>query len=367
MLASPGVAWLRAPQSSDSLVVGLWDEHTFLIIEDEQVVGIDAASGEQRWSITPEHRPEAAAIDANNPILYTADQLGRVEAFRLPDSAANNESTGSITELESLWQADLEAVGTPQLIPLPGNGIVISVWDNVIGLSSEGKLLWQIEAFGRPFNWLSTGDLLLLSTVGSEEPLWTFDESGPEPWPGLGSGALAFQAGGAFLFNDRGLFRLNLGDRSSVLLSDWPKDALRASDVIGLEDGGALVTHLSRADRRLIYFDAGGSIIWQRSLPDDIAGTPTLQSVAGKPYLIVFGATSNTGTVSVYAIDVEHASLAHIFGGGTRTPRSSLNSAYQSDDGKLILNIGGGHLVSLDPMEATQGTTTAASINPLPQ
>jgi hypothetical protein len=150
-------------------------------------------------------------------------------------------------------------------------------------------------------------------------------------------------------------------------LSNWPKDGLRASDVIGLDSGGALVIYLSRGDRRLIHFDAGGGIIWQRSLPDDIAGTPSLRTVAGRPYLVAVDATNSAGSVFVYAIDVEQASLAHIFSGGTRTARVDLNGIHQLDSGKLLLNIGGGHLVCLDLIEATEGTTNQATTGSLPR
>jgi murein DD-endopeptidase MepM/ murein hydrolase activator NlpD len=369
MLASPGVVWLRTPRSQDSLAIGADDGQTFLILEDKQIIGIDAANGEERWSIAPEHRPESAALDATSPILYSADQLGRVEAFRLPQPAEALDPAEATDELESLWQVELDVVGNPQLIALPGGGIMMAVWDNVIGLSSAARVLWQNDNFGSLSDWLVTGDRLLLSTVGGEPSLWVVDQTGPSPWPNMNGGALAAQGNDVLLFNDEGLYRLNPDDGSSILLSDWPHDSLRASDVAGLQNGSALVLYLGRTDRRLIYFDAGGNVTWQRSLPDDVNGAPRLQSVLGKPFLVNFDTAGSSGTVSVYAIDVDSASLARIFDGGTRTPRASLNSVEQSDSGNFLLNIGGGHLISLDVKEAAVGTKAArtASTGSLPQ
>lgn len=367
MLASPGVDWLRAPLGPDGVAIGLQDEHMLLVQEDEQLIAIDAANGERRWSITPELRPKAASSDAVNPILYAAGQLGRVEAFRLPESAGTDYPAELTDNLEPMWHVDLDVVGNPQLVPLPGGGIVIVARDGAVGLSSDGDVLWQNDTFGRLFDWLQIADLLLLSTLESEPSLWVVDESGPSAWPGLSGGALTTQADDVLLFNGDGLFRLDPVDRSSLLLRDWPKDSLRASDVAGLENGGALVTYVSRADRRLFYFDDGGSIIWQRSLPDDITGTPRLQLVAGKLYLVAFGSSGSTGTVSVYEIDVENASLARVFDGGTRAPRTSMNSVFQSGNDKLVLNIGGGNLVSLDPEKAAEGIKSAASASSMGQ
>jgi hypothetical protein len=126
-----------------------------------------------------------------------------------------------------------------------------------------------------------------------------------------------------------------------------------------LEDGSALVVYLSRSDRRLILFDSQGNVMWQRALPDTITGTPTLQPVDGRPYLVVQSESGGTGSISVFAVDTSNIALTRIFNGGTRMPRISQNSFYSAGNGRLLINIGGGHLVSLDPRSAADGMVTA--------
>lgn len=359
MSASPGVEWLRPPAGRNTMAVGMQDEHTFIVLEDHELTALDSATGEERWSVTPEDRIETATLDAIRPILYVAGQLGQIEAFRLPELAAGNSEAVQEEILSSLWVEDLDVVGIPTLIPHPQGGVVLAVWNDMIGLSATGEVLWQEDTFDRTLDWATVGDQLLLSTVGREQSVWTIDESGPRPWAGLTGGSLSAQSEYALLFNDQGLFKLNPDDGSHELLSEWPQDSLRASDVMALEDGSALVVYLSRSDRRLILFDSQGNVMWQRALPDSIAGTPTLQPVDGRPYLVAQSESGGTGSISVFAVDTGNVALARLFSGGTRMPRASQNSFHLAGNRRLLVNIGGGHLVALDLRSAAEGMVTA--------
>jgi murein DD-endopeptidase MepM/ murein hydrolase activator NlpD len=359
MSASPGVEWLRPPAGRNGVVIGLQDDHTIIVLEDHQLTGLDTTTGEERWSVTPEDRIDAATLYATQPLLYAAGQLGQIEAFRLPNLAMGDSEAFPEDILSPLWVVDLDVVGIPTLIALPQGGVVLAVWNDMIGLSATGDVLWQEDTFDRTLDWATVGDQLLLSTVGRERSVWTIDESGPRPWAGLTGGSLSAQSDHALLFNDQGLFKLNPDDGSHELLSEWPQDSLRASDVMVLEDGSALVVYLSRSDRRLILFDSQGNVMWQRALPDTITGTPTLQPVDGRPYLVVQSESGGTGSISVFAVDTSNIALTRIFNGGTRMPRISQNSFYSAGNGRLLINIGGGHLVSLDPRSAADGMVTA--------
>ena len=359
MSASPGVEWLRPPAGRSTVAVGLQDEHTFVILEEQQLIGLDSATGEERWSVTPEDRIEAAALDVTRPILYVAGQLGQIEAYRLPDLAVGNSEAVPEDTLSSMWVVDLDVVGIPTLIPHPQGGVVLVVWNDAIGLSATGEVLWHEDTFDRTLDWAVAGDQLLLSTVGRDQSVWAIDKLGPRPWAGLAGGSLSTQADHALLFNDQGLLKLNPGDGSHELLSEWPQDSLRASDVMALEDGNALVVYLSRSDRRLILFDSQGNVVWQRALPDSISGTPTLQPVDGRPYLIIQSESGRTGSISVFAIDTGNITLTCIFNGGTRTPRISQNNFYSAGNGRLFVNIGGGHLVTLDVRVAAESMVAA--------
>jgi hypothetical protein len=354
MRNAPGVDWLRAPAEQESGVIGLQDKQTLLILEDEQIIGLDLATGEQRWSSVLELHPEIAVLDALHPVLYVGDQLGRVQALRLPNATTTtNESEGvGSTEIiegsEAGWLVDLDIVGMQQMIPLPQGGIMTVSWNDAVGLSSEGTILWQRETFDRLRDWVQLGDKLLVSTVGQDRSLWTIDESGPQLWPDLAGGMLVGQGDDVLLFNEHGLFSLDVADGTHTLLSDWPKNSYGNGDILDLDGRGFLVANNGSRSRRLVRFDSEGTIVWQRALPDEIVGTPRLLAVAGQPYLITTGDAGGFGALSVYAIDLDHANLLHLFQGGTRSPRPNLFDAYESVDSKVFLSIGGGHLVCLD-------------------
>jgi outer membrane protein assembly factor BamB len=260
---------------------------------------------------------------------------------------------------------DLDVVGIPQLIPLPRGGLLFTVWNHAFGLLSDGSTLWHNDTFNRPLDWVSVGDQLLLSTAGSDGSLWLIDETETRLWRDLEGGGLSADANNVFLFNDQGLLKLNPAERTSIMLNDWPRGGLRASDVLALDDGGALASYFSRSDRRLVRYDASGELIWQRSVPDEIPGAPTILAVDGELYLAASSESNNTGEMSIYAVDIESARLTHLFAGGTRTPVTRLNSIHRLDDSKLLLNLGGGHLVSLDLATATKDL--ASSSDSLPQ
>ena len=365
MSASPGVEWLRPAAYQGSAGIGLNGRHTFVVLEEHQVVGLNVSDGSNRWSLTPEDRIEEAMLDEVQPLLYVADQLGRVEAFHLPEDPGEDSNSASDIELASAWKLDLDVVGRPEMIPLPHGGLVLVVWDNMIGLSSSGGVLWQVEEFDRTLDWAHAGGRVILSTVGGDHSLWTIDDSGPLPWEGLSSGRLAGHGDDAFLYNDSGLFRLDPADGSSELLSDWPQDRLRAGDVLAMPDGQVLLAHASRSDRRLILFDEQGAMLWQRALPDTTTGTPSLLMASGQPYLVIREHSGISQTVSVFAIDTEAITLTRLFDGGTRTPVPRYDSVHPVGGERLLINIGGGHLVALDLNTAAE--SVASAIRWLPQ
>ncbi len=358
MSVSPGVEWLRPPASRGKDGVGVHDDHTFVLLEDGKVVGLDVTNGNNRWSLESEEYINEAMLDAVRPLLYVADRVGRVGAFRLPGSASEDQESTSEADMEPVWTVELSMVGRPTMIPLPDGGLIVVVRDTMTALSAGGLVLWQLEDFDSPLDWVAVGDQLLISTAGSEYSLWTIDDSGPRQWQGLLGGLLADQDHEAILFNRSGLFRLNPANSSSEFLSEWPQDRLLGGDVLALKDGRILLAYANWSERRLILFDANGEVIWQRALPRTIAGTPSLLMVDDLPYLVVQEESGISGTVSVFAVDTEAISLIRLFNGGTRTPLTRHGSVHPAGGKRLLVNVGGGHLVALDLASATRSVAS---------
>lgn len=368
MAASPGVAWLRPPASRDTSVIDLNEEHSVILLEDNQLIGLDLVDGHQRWLLTPEVRVEHAALDAVQSRLYAASQLGQIESYRLPDPLTNGEDLESGNVPQRSWAVDLDMVGFPVLIPLPQGGVILSAWDEMAALSQNGQLLWQVEDFDRLLDWAVVGDQLVLSTIGRGQSLWIVDRTGFKPWQGLMGGVLSPQNNEAYLFNDSGLHRVDPGDDSHETITEWPQDTLRSSDILVLEGGRILLAYVSRSDRRLILYDDEGNLVWQRALPDSFPGRPTLLSVDERPYLAIHDISSDAGSISIFAIDPELAGLTHLFTGGTRTPAAGQTSFHSAGEARLLINIGGGHLVALDLDSAAAAMASASeSSRSLPQ
>ncbi|UCG23929.1 MAG: M23 family metallopeptidase [Chloroflexota bacterium] len=358
MSASPGVEWLRPAANQGSVGIGVQDGHTFVLLEDAKVVGLDVTNGENRWTLESGEYIDVAMLDAVRPLMYLADRAGQVEAFRLPGPPSKNQDSMAEGELESVWKVDLDVVGVPVLIPLPDGGLIVVVRDKMAALSDRGRLQWRVEDFDRLLDWATVDDKLVISTLGSDSALWSIDNSGPRRWEGLSGGLLADQDHEALLFNGGGLFRLNPADGSHELFSEWPQAKSRAGDVLALQDGHILMVHVSWPERRLILFDADGTITWQRSLPRAIAGTPSLLMVEDRPYLVV----QEDSIISVFAVDTEAVALTRLFKGGTRTPIERYDSVHAARDQRLLINIGGGHLVALDLGSAAESIMSADEV-----
>ncbi len=368
MAVSPGVMWLRPPADRDTAVIGISGGHTAILMENNQLIGLDVADGHQRWLLTSDIRVEQAALDPEQSKLYLASQLGQIESYRLPDPATNGQDLEPGDVPQRSWAVDLDVVGIPALIPLPQGGVVFNVRDELTALSQGGQLLWQVEDFDRPLDWAKLGDQILLSTLGPSQSLWIVDRTGIKPWEGLKGGVLSSHDKAAFLFNDSGLYRLDPADKSNELLGDWPQDTLRSSDMLVLEDGTILLAYARWADRRLILYDDAGNLVWQRALPDSFPGRPTLLLVDERPYLAIHDISSDSGSISIFAIDPELVGLIHLFTGGTRTPAAEQTSFHSTGDQRLFVNIGGGHLVALDlGAAATSMDSASDSFNSLPQ
>lgn len=385
LAVSPGVLWLRPLVEQTLYGAGIWNGETMVALQDEAMIGLNITDGSIVWRNTfpemptptptatpqdagdargddddeeevPEYIPQAALIDAVNPIVYTADRRGLISAFALPQDQPQEGAVAATTEAAHLWTLPLEdARGAPRLFPLPGGGVVLSVWDDLFAISADGALLWQHTFEDRPRESLLLEDQLLLSTPGQGTSLWSLDASGITPWDSAVVSGLPVRAGSQlFVYSGDGVYRLDPQTHSSELFFPLPSGLASQGDIIALPGGGLLVAHMDTAGRRLLALNEDGTLRWQRAYAGLLDGQPHLLNINDQIYLLSEGNGEAWGELSVYALDLENAALTWVFRAGTRTPLPGQTWSFLSQSGNLLLNIGGGNLLALNPSLALQ-------------
>jgi hypothetical protein len=130
---SPGVLWMNPPAASEAKPIGMLDQDTFLLVQDEQLWALDIRDGSIRWQYQGARPTHDALIHPNGEILYQVSILGAVEALSLTDLQENGRPTATegeyavpqTTPVEPIWRFELDQVILPSLLPLPGGGIIV--------------------------------------------------------------------------------------------------------------------------------------------------------------------------------------------------------------------------------------------------
>lgn len=346
ILASPNVQWHRLAPAGGSRAVGLAGDQTFVTLEDDQLVGLDLADGRPAWILTGSGEIDGAALDAVQPVVYLADQLGRLEAYSLTGAA------------EPLWALDLNGVGVPSLLPLPTGGVLVSMWERMFAVSAGGALLWQDLEAPRPYDWAIAGNHLILSTLGGDRSLWAVTETGLARGRQHVGGPLAAAGDQLYVLDQEGVFRLDLAESADLqdpavlqadLLYPLPAGLPGQGDLLPLPDGGVLVVHIDRHDRRLIALGPDGALKWAGSLREAVAGEPHLLRLGQDVYLASQAVSNGAAAIALYAVDLDQGALRHLFTGGTRSASADQTAFYARADDLLLLQIGGGGLVAYRP------------------
>jgi murein DD-endopeptidase MepM/ murein hydrolase activator NlpD len=359
---SPGVQWARLSDAGFSKGVGMPGPNTFVAIEEDQLAAYNLDDGRLSWRLEAAEDVHDAVVDAGGAFLYVADRRGHVEAFTLSglgDGAASNGVPAEATAPESLWTVDLDIVGTPALMPLPGGGVVFAVAKQMLAFSADGTPQWEEEIAARPVEWAIAGEKLVFSTQGRDGSLWTIDVSGPVHWEAPLSGRPVVSGEQLWFYDHSGVYRLDAETQRSELVYPLPTSFLGLGDMIALPDGGLLLAHRDRWDERLIALDAGGRVRWERSYAGLVQGKPSILELDGRVYLMLQRMGNRSSEISIYSIDLEQAELNHIFRGGSRTPDQNLTWAAAAGDGLILIHIGGGSTAALDPLAADEVTQLA--------
>ncbi len=351
--SAPGVQWTRTFTTRVTEGVGMIDQNTFAIIEDSRLVGIDLVEGISLSSDFVSNQVDDAIFSTNQTVLFTADRGGQLRAFQLPENQEGDSGGGADFPLEALWQIEVPVTGLPTLMPLPDGGVLFSVRQKMFGVSADGRILWEQESILRPSEWTIAGDKLFFSTSGSNSSLWMIGESGLEEVAPL-SGKLATIGDWVYVYHEEGIYRLDPDTLVTQLLYLLPRSLRRSGDMIPAPGGGLLIAHRDVFDQRLILLDREGSVIWQRSISGLIQGEPNLVDFGNQLFLISQGSSNSTGDLSIFAIDIDEPRLGRIFIGGSRSG-SMLNSwSFSTNDGFILVNIGGRNLIALNAFLARE-------------
>lgn len=360
LTTSPGMQWTR-PSSTETIgskEVGVFNSNTLIILEGSALVGINLTDGRERWRYDEGSIITNAALDTHRPLLYLSRRPGQLQALSLLDQG---ETTASPT-FATLWEIELDiGLGTPTLIPFPQGGVVVAARQWLSFINADGNANWTQRTAVEPFAWAGTGNQLFLSTIGATN-LWQIDESGAQIWNVTTEGYPIITADQQWLYSRDGLYRLDEETQTAVLHYPLPPGALTQGDAAALPDGGLLLAHYDRFDSRLLAFNPDGSLRWERSYRHLIDGRVHLLIIGRAPYLVAETNNDSTGTLFVYAIDPLQGDLTHIFSGGSRTFVAGDMWMGTAED-HLLLNIGGGHLLSLDVREAS-GVMGETAVNP---
>ncbi len=348
MASMPGVMWTR-PFSSESIqYIDQIEENTFLALEDDQLVGLNAADGSLRWQRALTGTVTSALVDASQSLLYSVNRSGQVVAYPLVDT---EEGTRTLSE-EALWQVDLELVGLPTLLPLPDGGMVVSVRQDLTAVAANGDLLWQTKLEQAPLDWLLTADQLILTVTDRQGPIYSLTASGFQVWPIPLHGRPLRVGDQIWLYAPDGLYRLDTATQTAELLYQLLPHFLDLGSIVALPEGSAILAYRDHDDSRLIAFNPDGTVQWQRSYAQ--LGATELQLLLhnNQPYMLVQSGRDISTQLKLYAIDKQNSTLRHIFTGGTRTPLVGGNWFVSVNDDLLLINVGGGSMAALNPDRA---------------
>ena len=335
--AAPGVMWAHLSGAPAPRPGGSLSDTTFSLLDAEQLLALDLATGRAE-PLPLADDPVAAALPAAGPAtLYTANRVGDLRAYSLPD-------------LTPLWQIDLETAGSPQLLPLPGGGVAVHIRSALVGVAADGHRLWQSNLAGRLFDWALAGDNLYLTTLEGDGQLWQVTGDGPPQLLAPRGGHLAVSDDQLWLYGADGVYRGPAGGLTLVFA--LPAGLLPYGDLLPLPDGGVLLAHRDAYDSRLIAFAADGRARWDRSYAQLGAQSARLLSLGGQLYLVTLPGSSTASELAVFRVNPAGAGLQRIFSGGTRTPIAGDSWAVALNDTQILLNIGGGSMALLDPTAA---------------
>ena len=173
MGGGPGVIWARPPEARASTGLGEIAGGKWVNLEGERLIGVDLADGRILWEqeLEEDQQVDSAMLDPSGQWVYTVDQFGVLQQLTL--GAAESSAPPA-----QRWEIDLDVLGMPGLLPLPGAGVIVMMPRTWTAISAEGERLWERSAPGGVDDWAQAADALVLAIRGVEGGIWQADQTG---------------------------------------------------------------------------------------------------------------------------------------------------------------------------------------------
>ncbi len=335
---APGVQWTRPFTSTDSVGFGLLNDGTLAAIDARQLISLDPLGNDVRWSYPISGTVNQAVVDADRSAVYLST-LGR--SLQAIDAAG-----------EALWQIEFDGPGRVALMPLPGGGVVAHVNERLVGISSEGRQLWQAEGVAPPYDWVLDGDRLIFTTNAEVPIVHMLDRAGDLHQTAQIGGRLAVTGGGVFIYNTNGVHRLEPERFRADLVLPLDAGFLADGHIMTLPDGGLIVSHRGRRDLRLIGVNVDGTLRWDRSVSDLTFHSPYPFLVGDQVYVL-------TAEGDVLWIDARDGTAQRVFDGGSGTQLTGDLWAFEIGESRVLFDFRGGQIIAFDPRVAIETTIEA--------
>lgn len=337
-----GTVWTRVPVEGDSEWVGQADE-MLLVIEDGALRALDVADGHVIWRQELETNFPSVLLDAEAGLVYMADPLGHLTAWRLPTSEMMAVWNNTKVVLQTAWEQDLGVNGSLTLLPLPGGGVVMALRQTMVAFSPEGEQLWEATGKGIITDWAQEGARVVFSTVGETSGVWRVTEAGVELLTDEVGGQVALGGGGVFVYTPTGLFRVDEGGVVTQVYAFGRGSG--TGQLMPWAAGGVLVVQPDVGGTRLLGFDAAGEVVWARALRGVAGSTVGVAEWGGEVFLLSEESQGSAALVHLYQIDFENGVLTEIWRGGTRTASRGRTWLETGLSAGVVIQIGGGHQV----------------------
>ena len=353
MRASAGVTWVRPFETTGTRNLGQLPSGRLGILENSKLIAVDLISGEQRQFLTALEAPTNAVVSGNKFFVTQNNDVGLIFNFN-----ENNTLNAKIAgEFPTQPNNNL-------LVARPGGGIIVAADTSLIGIDESGERLWQEQIGGRLYDHITHDKSIYFTTVGGGGSLWEVS-AGERPTKLANIGGLLTISGDRlWVYDGRGIYRMELNPATGVLeeVKLLQEGDLGRSDILALPNGGLLLAHVDRDDRRLFSFSADGQVVWERSYRELPRGAQNLVMANGFPYLISKGGATSAGEITIYEIDIQNSHLNRIFLGGTRFGFVPETWVMPINGSQILINIGGGAMTLFDPIQAYTDLAEAAEI-----
>lgn len=353
--ATPGVRWLAPFTPTLTTALGRAADGRLVVhTADRVLVGLDLADGQPAWRIVVDAPIRAAALDASGTVAYVAHPQA-VAAYAL-DGPAGGPATGSVAPAPGtstfadstapLWRHP--TAGRPVLLALPDGGAAVAADGTLRAIGPDGAERWRVDGVGDVTALAGSARWLVLAGAGHAGAWPSPAGDGMIVRPGL-AGEPVLGGDGVFFHTPGGVTWLSLVAPEPPRVHTLAEGRLETGQIVGLPDGGALVTHRGPDVRRLLRFGPDGALVWERDAAALGRRLPRLVATPNGPFAIGAGG-------DIVGLNAADGTATRLFAGlPSDSPADSPFAA--AVDGALVSRVplGDGRLVAFEVGQGVAG------------